>query len=66
MELSSSELGRRIRAARRASGLAMDALARELEVSPSTVFRWERGVMMPGLRLWSRLCDVLGPTLSAA
>jgi len=40
-------LAERLRAARQAKGLSLDAAARELRVAKSTVARWERGELNP-------------------
>jgi transcriptional regulator with XRE-family HTH domain len=50
-----------IRAARKAAGLTQERLARELDVTSSTVANWERGQSWPSHRSnLSRLAGVLG------
>jgi transcriptional regulator with XRE-family HTH domain len=53
-------LGDGIRAARRARGLSHSALARELEVDPSTILNWERGRRHPPVRFWPRIWGLIG------
>ncbi|HZH03069.1 MAG TPA: helix-turn-helix domain-containing protein [Myxococcaceae bacterium] len=52
--------GDHIRAARLDRGLVQAAVAKQLQVSESTVNNWERGRTEPDLRLWPRLLAWLG------
>lgn len=45
--LTSQEIGRRIKAARKAKFWTQVQLAAHAEVSPSSVARWERGILPP-------------------
>lgn len=56
-----SGAGRRARLARRRyeMGLTQEGLAREIDVQPSTVGRWERGTTTPHLWARDRLCRAL-------
>ncbi|MCL2393393.1 MAG: helix-turn-helix domain-containing protein [Acidimicrobiaceae bacterium] len=55
-----SPLGVRIRVARREAGLTQLLLAEKLEVTQTTIGRWEAGVMAPNDRHRMRLADLLG------
>lgn len=46
--------------ARLNAGLTQDALARQIQVTPITVSRWERGVTTPVGDALARLCEALG------
>lgn len=58
----SSGIGDRVRQARKKRGLSQDALARALEVSKNTIFRWEAGEVTPRGTNLDRLAQVLGVT----
>jgi putative transcriptional regulator len=49
-----------IRAARKRAGLTLEGLARILDVSYTTVARWERGCSTPDAETLTRLAEVLG------
>lgn len=54
------EFGRRVRSARRETGLKQEELARSLEVSVFSVSRWERGVNYPEMPMLIALARRLG------
>ena len=60
----------RARQIREAAGLPADALARQLEVTPATVTRWETGIRYPrgaNARRYARLLRRLaGPQTAAS
>jgi len=43
-------IGERLQEIRRDFGLSQEGLARRLDVSVSTVIKWERGYFLPGAR----------------
>lgn len=59
----STELGGRIREARRQAGLSQAALARELGISQADISTWERGVAEPAVQRFIQLVHRLGPSL---
>lgn len=56
--LSPREIGQRIAQARDRKGWSQVALARHANVSPSTISRWERG-LLPPIRELQRLAEIL-------
>ncbi|MBB5867070.1 transcriptional regulator with XRE-family HTH domain [Allocatelliglobosispora scoriae] len=63
--LSMSGLGARIRAARGAAGLSLDALAEVSGVSRSMVSEVERGTKTPSVLVLDRLATALGTSIAA-
>ena len=59
MSLDPGEIGRRITQARVANGWTQLELAINANVSPSTVYRWEKG-KLPSVRELVRLAGILG------
>jgi transcriptional regulator with XRE-family HTH domain len=59
-----SDVGARLRTARRAAGLTQKQLAQELGVEPITVSRWERGVTSPSLARLRRIAQLTETTVS--
>ena len=49
---------------RRALGLTQAQLAELLGMSDKSVSKWERGVSLPDVRVYSRLCEILGITVN--
>ena len=49
---------------RRALGLTQAQLAEQLGMSDKSVSKWERGVSLPDVRVYSRLCEILGITVN--
>jgi len=54
-----ARLARRLRELRLASSLTQEDLARKLNVSSSSVARWERGATIPRPKQWSRIMQLL-------
>jgi len=50
----------RIRALRKANNMSQTRLARELDVSPSTITKWENGKRFPRGYTLERLCELFG------
>ncbi len=57
------QLGSRIAAARRASGLTQVQVADRMGVSPQAVSKWERGLACPDLIFFDELADCLHATV---
>ena len=57
-------LGRRIAAARRERGLSQLDLARRVDVSRTSIWKWEKGQAMPRRPSLSRIAEVLGIRIS--
>ena len=57
-------MGKRLRTARRSSGLTQKQLADELGVESITVSRWEREVTSPSLPRLRRIAELTGTTMS--
>jgi transcriptional regulator with XRE-family HTH domain len=55
---------RRLRDARKGSGLSRERAAVAAGLSASTVFRYEEGTAQPRVDIAARLADVLGVTLA--
>lgn len=56
-------MGNRIEACRKIRGWGAYRLADALEVSKSTVYRWESGESDPGSKMLARMADLLGVTV---
>jgi len=66
MQLDENEIGRRIRAARRAAGLTQDELAEIIGSSKWVIHRMETGSRPPTTEECAALGDVLGGSLFLA
>jgi len=62
--VSSGELGRRLRAARKQAGSRQADFASRLQVSQSTVCGWERGQFRPSSDLWAAVAAACGSTVA--
>ena len=49
---------------RKAQSLTQDQLAEKLGKSRKAVSKWERGVCLPDVSVYTELCDILGITLN--
>ena len=58
-------IGQYIAGKRKALGLTQKQLAEKLGVSDKSVSKWERGVCLPDVSLYTELCAALGMTLLA-
>ena len=58
------KIGRYIAEKRKQLGLTQLQLAEKLGMSNKSVSKWERGVCMPDVAVYMKLCDVLGITLT--
>src|SRR2546425_1075314 len=59
-----SELGGKIRAARKDKGWKQKHLAAQVEVEPITVSRWERGATTPDLDVLTLVAEATGKPVS--
>ena len=58
------KIGKHIAEKRKALGVTQRQLAEKLGVSDKSVSKWERGVCLPDVSLYSELCSVLGISLN--
>ena len=58
------KIGKYISGKRKALDLTQKQLAEMLGVSDKSVLKWERGVCLPDVSLYTSLCDILGITLN--
>ena len=58
------KIGKYISDKRKAAGLTQEQLAEKLGKSGKSVSKWERGVCMPDVSVYTELCDILGITLN--
>ena len=58
------KIGKYISGKRKALDLTQKQLAEMLGVSDKSVSKWERGVCLPDVSLYTSLCDILGITLN--
>jgi transcriptional regulator with XRE-family HTH domain len=54
-----------VRVAREALGLSRERLARRLDISSASVFKYETGVIAPSARILGRLADELDVTVDS-
>lgn len=59
------EIGKNIRAARKAVGLTQEELAQRLNVPFQSVSQWERGVRKPKIESLRRIAEAIGTTVDA-
>jgi transcriptional regulator with XRE-family HTH domain len=64
MARDKSELGGKIREARKEKGWKQKHLAAQVEVEPITVSRWERGATTPDLDVLSLVAEATGKPVS--
>ena len=62
--MKTTDIGKKIVKIREARGLSQKELAEQIPVSPSTLSRWEKGIVIPPLQQLERVCVVLGVPLS--
>ena len=60
---STMKLGQRIKEKREQLGFSQDKLARILNVTPQTVYRWEKGKAVPRPELLEKICRVFDTPL---
>ena len=58
------KIGQYIADKRKAQGLTQEQLAQKLSKSQKAVSKWERGVCLPDVSVYTELCDILGITLN--
>ena len=58
------KIGNYISEKRKAAGLTQEQLAEKLGKSGKAVSKWERGVCLPDVSVYTELCDILGITLN--
>ncbi len=64
VERNPSTLGSRLRAARKEANLSITKLARELDVDPRTVARWQSDEALPSVLRLGEIARVLGKSPS--
>lgn len=57
--MKTTDIGKKIVKIREARGLSQKELAEQIPVSPSTLSRWEKGIVIPPLQQLERTCEVL-------
>ena len=62
--MDQKKIGKYIAEKRKALGLTQVQLAEKLNMSNKSVSKWERGVCLPDVSLYSTLCEVLGISLN--
>jgi len=62
--MDQKKIGRYIQAKRKALGLTQVQLAEKLNMSNKSVSKWERGVCLPDVSMYEKLCEVLGISLN--
>ena len=58
------KIGKYISEKRKAAGLTQEQFAEKLGKSGKAVSKWERGVCLPDVSVYTELCDILGITLN--
>ena len=58
------KIGKYISEKRKSAGLTQEQLAEKLGKSGKAVSKWERGVCLPDVSVYTELCDILGITLN--
>lgn len=58
------KIGQYIADKRKALGMTQEQLATKLSKSQKAVSKWERGVCLPDVSVYTELCDILGITLN--
>lgn len=62
--MDQAKIGKYIAGKRKALGLTQAQLAGKLGMSDKSVSKWERGICLPDVSVYMRLCDILGITLN--
>ena len=62
--MDQEKIGRYIAEKRRGLGLTQKQLAQELDMSDKSVSKWERGICLPDVSIYSDLCEILGIQIS--
>ena len=58
------KIGQYIASKRKEQGLTQVELAEKLGMSNKSVSKWERGVCLPDVSIYTELCDILGISLN--
>lgn len=58
--MDQKKIGKYIAEKRKALGFTQVQLAEKLNMSNKSVSKWERGVCLPDVSLYSKLCEILG------
>ena len=59
-DFNSKEFGNKLRELRKSKGLSQENLANELNISRTTISRFEKGEMIPNAQIIKELCEILG------
>ena len=59
-DFNSKEFGNKLRELRKSKGLSQDNLANKLNISRTTIGRFESGEMIPNAQIIKELCEILG------
>ena len=62
--MEQEKIGRYIAEKRKSLGLTQKQLAQKLNMSDKSVSKWERGVCLPDVSVYSELCEILGIRIS--
>lgn len=62
--MDQKKIGKYIAEKRKALGFTQVQLAEKLNMSNKSVSKWERGVCLPDVSLYSKLCEILGISLN--
>ncbi len=60
---SPETLGERLAAARKSKGLTQDDFAKQLDVTPQAVSKWENNVSCPDILLLPKISEILGTSI---
>ena len=63
-DFNSKEFGNKLRELRKSKGLSQDNLANKLNISRTTIGRFESGEMIPNAQIIKELCEILGISLN--
>jgi transcriptional regulator with XRE-family HTH domain len=58
------DIGKRLKELRNKRGLSANALAKEINLDPTTIYKIEAGAAKPSFDALERICDALGSTMS--
>ena len=64
LHMSEKDVGQRLRELRKDFGFSQEHLARELDVTVSTVIKWERGDFYPGAKSLLVLIERFGVSMN--
>ena len=59
-DFNSKEFGNKLRELRKSKGLSQENLATKLNISRTTIGRFENGEMIPNAQIIKELCEILG------